>query len=205
MSRTKTIAVDFDLVMYPSDVGWIDWLNRVSGKNYTFPYKEGDKKYNYNTAEHYKDFEKLTGVNPFQYWNDPYLYDQLRPIEGSVEVLKKLKESGNNIVVVSHCKGDHLSSKARAIKLRYPFIELKNPQSRDGFVATKEKSVVHADVMIDDRYYNLKAFPDETIKLYFNTKWEDEEFDKGSVDLVTSVSNPWGDIEEFLTDLGFIK
>lgn len=199
----RTIAVDFDLVMYPSDQGWIDWLNKISRVNRQFKYVEGQEKYNYNTSVYYDNFKELTGVDPYSYWDEPHLYDLLKPIDGSVEVLKKVKESGNNVVVVSHCKGDHLSSKARAIKNNYSFIDL-NPQSKDGFVATKEKSVVKADVMIDDRYYNLKSFPDETFKIYFNTKWKDEDFNKSSVDLITSINNPWEDIEEFLTDYGFI-
>lgn len=205
-----TLAVDFDLVMYPSDVHWVDWLNQVydNGEYLRFPYQEGKpelyKKYNYNTGSYFSDFKERTGLEPHDFWDNPFLYDVMHPISGSVDVLRKVKESGNNVVVVSHCKGEHLSSKTRAIKKNYPFIDL-NPQSKDGFIATKEKSIVRADAMIDDRYYNLKGFPDETLKIYFNTKWEDELFKASDVDLITSVSNPWVDIEEFLVDYGFIK
>lgn len=193
-------GIDVDLVVAPSDLYWIYWMDAIYGDKKDFTLKSEDAKFNYDTAMYYQNFKEITGVDPYIYWDEAHLYDVMQPIPGSVETLRQIKEDGNNIVFISYTKGDHMASKVRFLKRHYPFVEF-NGYSGDGFIATKEKGLVSVDVMVDDRANNLHMFKEEVIKIFYNTIWADNDFKKERYDLVTSVNNPWEDIKKFYQDI----
>jgi 5'(3')-deoxyribonucleotidase len=161
----KIIAVDCDLVLVDTVIGWWDDLLRKYQLN-----KLGSEVLNIETKYPYNlssMFEIPEGDDPVGYWKSSTLYEGLKPIEGSVEVLSKLKEMGYDIVVVSRVTGDHAESKCKWLKKWFPFI--------DGIILTgankKEKSYVRCTYVIDDSLEQLVEFPDDVIKLHYDTPY----------------------------------
>ena len=85
------------------------------------------------------------------FWFLPDLYDNMQPIDGSVDVLKHIKEKyGTKIVFCSHVCGGHYDSKIRFLDKYFPF--------RDGEIITGSKNfAIQSLFAIDDRnsYLNM--------------------------------------------------
>lgn len=89
--------------------------------------------------------------DPLDFWRDENLYDNLVPMEASVDKLKGLSRYFD-IVFVSRLKGNHHRSKVYWLKKHFPFMT--------GFVGTHEKWILNASLiaMIDDLEDNLVKF-----------------------------------------------
>ena len=154
-SNRKVAAVDVDLTVVDMVTSWVDHMNRITGAN--FEIKEGTM-YPYNLTEIYKhylvsDYDKDL---LFKWWNKEDLYDSAVPIDGSVEALKSVNDAGYDIVFVSHCEGNHARSKYYFLRRYFPFMA--------GFMATREKGFVRADIAFDDRNEYLCQYPDYVTK-----------------------------------------
>jgi 5'(3')-deoxyribonucleotidase len=135
---SRILAVDCDLTVCPSDVGWREWLAERHGY-VKCPMTE------YNFGSYYPHVE-----DPFEYWRT-LEYSQFQPIEGAVEKLEALSKYFD-IVFISAIKGQHTKSKYYWLEEHFPFSK--------GYLATKEKFLMNDSVvaMIDDRLDNLKGF-----------------------------------------------
>jgi len=116
----------------------------------------------YNTEQDYID---VHGVLPYdysncfdiskkvahQFWYRSDLYDSLSPIDGAVDVLKKLHdEHGLSIVFCSHVCGGHYDTKVNFLNKYFPF--------NDGILITGQKNLATRSLFaIDDRnsYLNM--------------------------------------------------
>ncbi|MNQ66025.1 putative 5'(3')-deoxyribonucleotidase [compost metagenome] len=76
------------------------------------------------------------------WWRQQWLYQDMEPIEDSIDVLEELSE-WFDIVVVSASKAAHFKGKYHWVKNHFPFVK--------GFYATKEKGGIRADIAVDDR------------------------------------------------------
>ena len=85
------------------------------------------------------------------FWRSPTLYDNLEPIQGSVEALRELSKHFD-IVFISKLKGQHHSSKVKFVKRNFPFLA--------GFMGTHEKYLMNNSLvaMIDDKHAMLEGF-----------------------------------------------
>lgn len=206
------IGIDVDLTLVDTGYEWWEWcvqeLSKVKPFCIEIPsvtrmyddWKESGKcSYNFN--EEFPSFTETTGLDIFSFWKQDDLYDNIIPLPNSVEVVKQLVEAGHSIVFISHCHGGHFKSKVDWLKKYFPFADIGG---KGGFIATKEKHLVNVDVMIDDRIENLLRFPDEVIKVYFNTIYADNEFVRSDVDMITSVDNGWLDIKEYFEGIGVL-
>jgi len=103
-----------------------------------------------NTIELYKEASKHL-EDPLDFWRSEDLYDNLEPMEYSVEKLKELS-TYFDIVFVSRLKGMHHRSKVYWLKKHFPFMQ--------GFVGTHEKWILNDSLvaMIDDLPENLVRF-----------------------------------------------
>lgn len=126
-----------------------------------FPYKHIEGRMPYDVS---KAFDIPEGVDRMSFWKDPNLYEGLTPIKDSVEVLRKLKDQGNEIVFVSATKGWHNKSKYYWIDKFFPF--------KDAVLLTKEKHYVKLDVMIDDNPEVLSKMPDNVLTIQFDNGCE---------------------------------
>lgn len=182
--RRPVIAVDVDLTVVRSDYHWWEWLEKHSNRGLRF---EQLKNY-YDYTPFYLESLQRVGLHPMDFWRADDVYDNMLPIGTAPNVLDRL--SGKfDIVFVSVLKGNHHKSKFNFLKRHFPFL--------GGFIATKEKGYVAADIVIDDRNKYLNQFHDEVLKVKFLTACEQDEKLRQLPDLI---SNDWVDIGNFIED-----
>lgn len=188
------IVCDCDLVIAPADIKWLDWLNAVSESNVVLP--QGVKECHYDLSHYFPNFEEKFNIHPHAFWDTSHLYDTIGIIKGADDFLNSWVEGGHTLAIASHTKGGHFSSKYRYVKRRLNKVDFGRGTG-NGFFATKEKYLLPADIAIDDRAENLVLFPDETLKIYFNTIYMDdylEELKTMPNVLITSIEDPWKDV-----------
>lgn len=200
MLHKDTILIDVDLTFVNSDKAWLQWMEQVYKQPPDYKamaddcYRSGLLNYNLSV---YFDTEGKKEISPYDFWEDPFLYDKLTPIEGAVEAIEKLHQAGHPIGLVSYCKKGHFGSKVRFLKANLPFLDLDSQNNGCGFYATKYKAGVRGGVIIDDRNAFLNQFSDDVVKIKFDTIYSQEEEPRVVYDLV-SIS--WGDISDFILD-----
>lgn len=136
--------IDVDNTVVNSSHYWIEWMNSMTGLNYTV----NDLSDDYYIGKYYEDALSEYNVSPLDFWRSSSVYDTMSRTCGSYEGLSKLKSKGYDIVFVSIVKGNHNKSK-------YNFLKRNFGDIMDGYVATKEKHYVSSgtgdDIIIDDR------------------------------------------------------
>lgn len=186
------IGVDVDLTLVNTDKAWWKWMEMVTGV--TKPFPSGDKV-TYDLSTYWTEEFEYVGISPFDFWEDPVLYDKLRPIATSVYFINKLRESGHIIRFVSDCKKGHYSSKVRFIKKHFGLLT----ENGEGFYATKEKFGVYLDAMVDDRASILKPFSTKTLKILYKTPYENGHLlDRDHIDFE---ADSWVEVVGFIEDL----
>jgi 5'-nucleotidase len=126
-------------------------------------YRRYNNDYNDNLTD-----EKVTGwslhkfVKPecgekiYSYLSDPSLYDNVKPYDGSLFVIKELAKRGYNIVYVS--AGISGAVAKYNWLLREKFI-LTSYQPEAYFIVAFNKSLILGDMLIDDRDKNVMEYP----------------------------------------------
>ena len=208
------LGIDVDITLVETGYEWWEWcvacLMKVDPIFSEIPtvksmYSDLDKmgKCNYNFKEEFLKFKETTNLDIFSFWSKSDLYDNLKPLPNSVEVIRKLVEAGHEIVFISHSKKGHLSSKVKWLKKWFPEA---NIGGKGGFLATKEKHFADVDIMVDDRIVNLLSFKPSVIKVYFGSIYEDTPFNKHEVDFITSddCDKGWFELENYFEELEII-
>jgi 5'(3')-deoxyribonucleotidase len=148
------LAVDCDITVCPSDVGWYEYLHYFAGfnKQMATPYPVP-----YDLSELFPSV-----ADPYNYWRT-LDYSQFEPLEGSVEKLKELSEHFD-IFFLSASKGSHGKSKYYWLKEHFPFCS--------GVMLTKEKWGMNKSVVgiIDDRMDMLQGF-DYSKRILFSSPY----------------------------------
>ncbi len=151
----QIIAVDIDNTVVNTGELWHLWLlSRFKQVRCFKPLKQP-----YNLTEL---FELPEGVDGFDFWRDPSLYNGLQPVKNSVEVLSKLSEK-YDIIFVSQAKGWHHKSKFKFIEKWFPF--------NKGLILTKEKNYVRCDYFIDDSLTQINNMPLDVDCLWLETDY----------------------------------
>lgn len=182
----KIAVIDVDATVVDTPYEWWKWLENMTKAG--FDYEFVSQWYNFSIP--YAPIWESKGVsgNPFDYWRAKRVYDNLTPMENAVDCLETLKKKGYEIVFVSSLKGDHHKSKYNFLESYFPY--------KDGFIGTKEKGYVKADLVIDDRYSCLNQFTDpDCIKIQFDTPHDQDQQLKVSLDLK---SGCWYEIENWI-------
>lgn len=198
--RKEAIIVDVDLTVVDSGTPWFEWLEKV----YKIPadsalmnlHREQFGLIKYNLAAYFPN-RCSEALSPYEYFEDPHLYDKLSPLPGVVDAIYRLWKAGHPIRFVSHCKKGHFSSKVRFLKRSFPFIDLDNAPCGSGFYATKNKSGVSGAAVIDDRNNFLNQFGGDVLKIKFKTQYTQDEEPRCKYDLE---SDDWEKIADFLLD-----
>lgn len=201
MKFNKTpILVDVDLTFVDSGWPWLDWMTDVYQCDADTDAMHNDRTstgfYNYNLSKYFPNRCK-EAIPPYEFWEDPHLYDKLTPLPGAVDAIRRLHEAGHPIRFVSYCKKGHFSSKVRFLKRHCPFLDLDNGTDGSGFYATKVKAGVAGGVIIDDRNQFLNQFPDDVIKIKFDTPFSQDVEPSTNYDFV---SKDWYGIANWLLD-----
>jgi len=156
--RKKTIAIDVDLTVVDTLTPWLNWIEQTQGEKFPLQDFAGHRAYSNKYVppwiEHYGNMPGFMkqGMLPLEvdeitfmaYWSQPTLYQNLKPLDGVVEQIKRL--SGKyNIVFVSHCIAPHRESKKKFLEYHFKDVPF---QFLD--VAGKQKHMVRYDWLIDD-------------------------------------------------------
>ncbi len=172
-TRNPVIVVDVDNTVtdvISTEGGWVDNLNKLTGQSLSI---DPGKSYPYNLTTLYEDYNR-DEHDLFEFWKRRDVYDNAKPIEGSVEALWLLKRMGCDIVFCSVVKGDHSKSKYQFLERNFPFM--------DGCAFTREKGYMRADVIIDDRVESLNQFEDNVLKLCPETPYEQTTEPNGPIE-----------------------
>lgn len=189
------IIVDVDQTFVDSATPWIQWCEDVYGVPVDWSKSPPSGQMHYNIGEYFPSPKRHQPL-PLMFWEDPFLYDKLRPLPGAVVVLRKLKSLGHPIRFVSYCKNGHFSSKARMLKRETAdFLDLEAGSTGDGFYATKAKAGVAGGVIIDDRNEFLNQFADDVLKIKMWTPFTQSVEPRCKYDLE---AHSWKQIGDFL-------
>jgi 5'(3')-deoxyribonucleotidase len=141
----KLVAVDVDLTVVDSLSAWYKWLSVFSDE----PVLNESKSYNlYPEIRGILDRAGHPDVDPLDFWRMDDLYDTLKPVEGSVEALKQVYDSGDILLFVSSCFPEHEKSKVNLLNKYFPFM--------DAFISTHDKHFVAYDVLVDDKLEHMR-------------------------------------------------
>lgn len=141
----RILAIDCDLTVCPSDIGWMSYLENKSAYDRSSWEGHFDKPLPYNLGSLFDDIK-----DSLEYWRE-LDYNQFKPIEGSVEALGKLSQYFKIVFISTH-KGTHSKSKYYWLDEHFPF--------HGGVILTKEKYLMNDSVvaLVDDRIDNLEGF-----------------------------------------------
>lgn len=142
---SKIIVCDVDGVVVDLSYQWYLYLRGIV-KDISFTYEELAAYYNF----HQNLCKYISEQEAMWFWKRDNLYDTATPIDNSVESLWALKKLGFSVVFASHVAGNHAKSKYEFLKRYFPV---------DGFMATREKHFLRADIAIDDRIEHLVNHP----------------------------------------------
>jgi 5'-nucleotidase len=140
----KTIAFDVDGVVADILTEWLDrynkeWNDVLTPNNIT---EWGIDKF----------VKPGCGKHIFKYLDDPSLYDNVFPYLGALECVNKLKEQGYRIV---------WATSSPALSYGRKFFWLKEHgfiSDQKDYFETQDKSLIRADVLVDDYQNNLSDF-----------------------------------------------
>lgn len=148
---SKPILVcDVDGVVVDLSYKWYERLNYLTASSLT--YEEVSQHYDY-----YKPFtEFITKEDAHSFWKQSNLYNEAVPLTGAVEFIAEFKKQGWDVVFASHTEGSHAKSKYDFLERHFEF---------DGFMATREKHFLRANIAIDDRAEHLVRHGGSTLRV----------------------------------------
>jgi 5'(3')-deoxyribonucleotidase len=95
------------------------------------------------------------GMKIFKYLSEPDFYDGVLPVEGAAEGVHKLREMGHRVIFATSAHIYHGGKKFDWL-VKHGFFGGK-PSHKD-YVEVRDKSLIRADVLIDDYMGNIEAF-----------------------------------------------
>ena len=146
-------VIDVDGTVVDTPYAWWLWLEAQTKAGFTYEWVS--QWYDFSIAYSFIWNHKRIAGSPMDFWRSKSVYNNLEPKENSIECLETLAKKGYEIVFVSTLKGDHHKSKHSFLERYFPF--------KSGFIGTKEKKYVKANLVIDDRNSCLNQFPAASI------------------------------------------
>lgn len=180
MAKHLTLLVDMDGTIEYLLPAWLGRINKRYGKNITVEdLKEWDLA---------KAYPGLTTEQIMNESLDDDMWDEIQPIPYAAEVLKRLKDRGHQIYIVTATPYQSVPAKMDRLFFKYfPFFNWSD------VILTEHKQLLKGDVMIDDGIHNLiggdyqKILFDQPYNRYFDAE----------ANGMTRVTN-WLEIEEII-------
>ena len=135
------ICVDFDNVLNDLTEKAIALYNTRNGKNIQL---SDITTYNFSDCLPKEDADGIVAL-----FADKELWDSLKPLAGSRDVLRKLVRKGHRIYVATATDSINFDWKCKWFERYFPFIPSNN------VIRIMDKSLLQVDVMIDDHLSNL--------------------------------------------------
>lgn len=174
MTISKIIACDVDGVVADLLTNWLRWYN--------MGYDDHLAPEDITSWETDKFVKPECGKKIFTYLDDPRLYDEVFPYYGALKTINMLKSLGHRIIYPTKSPLASAGRKYYWLK-QYGFIE----DDKD-YIELNDKSLVRADVLMDDYYKNLDNFVGT--KVLFAQPWNtDKKDDKNYLYAYT-----WGNV-----------
>jgi 5'-nucleotidase len=163
------IACDVDGVVADLMTPWLRWYNwEIDGnKSADVLLMEQITQWDMHKIVHPSVGEKI-----YDFLQLPDAYDRVEPIDGALEGVNRLREMGHRVVFVTSTNVYQNGAKLKWLE-RHGFLELKNGFLSPDYVEMKDKSLIRADVMIDDYPKNLEGFFGS--QLLFTQPWNQDE------------------------------
>ena len=144
-----TVAIDVDEVCAQLYDEWLRRYNRDYEDNLRF--------------EDITSWEISSFVKPkakkavFDYLREPDLYKKVQPYPGAKKAVEFLRFFGHRVLFVTSCVRGGFDSKAEWL-VEQGFLP-DDQRSLKDFVPCSDKSLIRADVLVDDGVHNLETFP----------------------------------------------
>lgn len=160
---TVTLLIDMDAILADILKTWLPLINKDYNENLAV-----DNITNWNIANCTKT---ATHDQVMEYLNNPKFFEDLDPIPGAIENLKKLHEEGFDIWIVTappYSCDTAFTGKLHWMAKHAPFI----PQDR--VIFARHKGMIHGDILFDDGPHNLAEFPRTAVAMDypFNKDYE---------------------------------
>lgn len=139
-----TVLVDMDDVIEQLLTAWVDYINLRFG---TSTKVEDVKAWDLALA-----FPTLTHEQVYSAELDDTLWDNVRPMPGADEALRRMIADGHEIFIVTATYYQTLKAKMDNVLFKYfPYI------TWDHVIITSRKSMIKGDILIDDGPHNLAS------------------------------------------------
>lgn len=137
-----TILVDMDDTIENLLSVWVNVLNNRYERNVAL-----DDIHSWDIGSY---FPGLSKDELFSVLNTEEFWAKVTPIPGSIDTLQKIKEDGDQVLIVTATHPYTVKLKFDAIIKRYfPFIPCED------MIITSRKQLIHGDILIDDAPHNL--------------------------------------------------
>ncbi|WP_257347552.1 5' nucleotidase, NT5C type [Pseudalkalibacillus decolorationis] len=139
----KTLLIDMDSVICDLMTEWHRRYNRDYDDNLSIQDLKCWDSENY--------VKKECGNKIYDYLDEPELFIKLDPLPNAIEVLRRLHEN-YEILIVTSSRTYAYTEKEKWIEKHLPFIGKRN------LIFTHRKEMVRGDILFDDAPHNLIAF-----------------------------------------------
>jgi len=143
--RQLRIGIDIDSTIYDLEAAWVAKYNKIYGDNM--------KQWEFDDWDFIFSKKKIRCTPESFFWISQHADVQwdTYPIHGAKEVLSQLQADGHLICIVSSAKRGVIPIKVAKLMQDFPELDYE-------LHFTKEKWLVHLDVMIDDNPYLMKQW-----------------------------------------------
>ena len=185
--KGMTVAVDIDEVVCQLHERWLalyraDWNDNLTPEDLT-----------------HWDIEKQVhpdcGLSVFNYLHRKDLYEEVKPVEGSLEGVRALREMGHRVVFATSAHIKHGGVKFDWLSINGYFDGVEAPHK--DYLEVRDKSLVAADILIDDYDQNLIGFKGERILF--------KRPHNRNVGWLTLVANGWPDVIEIVKEIEYCR
>lgn len=140
--KKLTILCDFDDVLINFCEVWVSIINKQNGTFISIN--------DVTDWEISKAFPNLTPEQIYRPLREEEIWDKVVPLHGAVQYLRKLKEDGHEIYIVTSSDYRTIRTKIDNVLLKYfPFINVSD------VIMARNKQMIIGDVLIDDGLHNL--------------------------------------------------
>lgn len=99
------------------------------------------------------------GEKIYDYIRDPAVYDDVKPVKGALEGITAVRNMGHRTVFASSCLMGTADAKWMWLN-KHGFLKSNLAHGTDpDWLAVNDKTLVRADILLDDKFENVASFP----------------------------------------------
>jgi 5'-nucleotidase len=149
----QIVALDVDEVVAALLPAWLAAYNRDYDDDLT---PEDIREWDLSLA-----VKPECGTKIYSYLDTPKLYEDVKPVEGALRGIATLRAWGHRAIFVTSAMNGHAGAKLRLLQ-RFGVLNA-HLRVDPSYFECSDKSLIAADVLVDDRPKNVEDFPGRTI------------------------------------------